>query len=464
MKQERENSKLCYIDGENIIEYVTNQIDDIVVELQKVRIQKGISQYKLSQMTGLAHTTIMRIENLSKQPSLEALMRMALALNVTFDIGQADREKLSKSKNKSELSNVENVDADLMLCPSSDHQYHDAEIDHGLALSSGNLGTPLSQSFPEFVQEIHFYSIGQVDHARYIDEIEAFFRHYMMSIMKHDVGKKLADKISEFSKNLVLVLREYYIGQHASAYDLFSEAMSKVNLSSLYYQLLPNLKLYRAREQKGREPLGQDAFFHIPFEERIKVSSQRYSFPGLPCLYMGSSAEVCLKELGHRNNPVAVAEIFFVSNDKYHILDLTRIFDKSAELMNIEDQNTFLELLPLIFLCSTRISEDSREKVATVEPQEIENRESKICFRPDYIIPQLLLEYILDKTVWREEPVIGIQYYSVKEDFYSQWLHGDIHGLEKKKNIVIPVRTSANMGHCKELEAIFRVGQITQYD
>lgn len=39
--------------------------------------------------------------------------------------------------------------------------------------------------------------------------------------------------------------------------------------------------------------------FHIPFELRGKAATQRYSIPGLPSLYLGSSCYICWEEL-HR--------------------------------------------------------------------------------------------------------------------------------------------------------------------
>ena len=37
--------------------------------------------------------------------------------------------------------------------------------------------------------------------------------------------------------------------------------------------------------------------FHIKYELRGKVQTQRCSFPGLPCLYLGCSSYVCWLEL-----------------------------------------------------------------------------------------------------------------------------------------------------------------------
>ena len=448
MKKERESSKLCYISGVNIIEYVNNMIDDIIVKLQKTRLEKGISLYRLAQMTGLAHTTIMRIENYSMQPSLEALMRMALALDVDLDLhNQKDNEEVSKSDMQSQLANDEKVNTAIHLC--TDY-YYITKIDRDLISDSKNPAIELNQHFLKLSQEIYLSFVSQFDSSKYIEEIEDNLQHYLICISKYNIDGNVRKRISELSHNLTLALREYYIGQHTSAYELFAEAMQKINISSLYCSLLPNQKLYRARAvNKTHEPLDKEDFFHIPFEKRTQVSSQRYSFPGLPCLYMGTSAEVCLKELGYQDNPVTVAELQVVPSMKYQILDMTSIFNKSADLMNEEEQRNFLELLPLIFVCSTKISQDD---------------DNRVFFRPDYIIPQLLLEYILDKTVWRENPIIGIQYYSVQEDFYSKWLEGDIQGLEKMKNIVIPVRTNANKGHCKELTTLFRVNCVLKSD
>lgn len=37
--------------------------------------------------------------------------------------------------------------------------------------------------------------------------------------------------------------------------------------------------------------------FHINLDNRVIVSSERYSFPGLPCLYLGTSSFVCWVEM-----------------------------------------------------------------------------------------------------------------------------------------------------------------------
>ena len=53
--------------------------------------------------------------------------------------------------------------------------------------------------------------------------------------------------------------------------------------------------LYRMRISK--ETLSKEKMFHVPFNMREKVSSARFSIPGFPCLYLGTSLEVCWNEI-----------------------------------------------------------------------------------------------------------------------------------------------------------------------
>ena len=63
--------------------------------------------------------------------------------------------------------------------------------------------------------------------------------------------------------------------------------------------------------------------FHIKYSLRSKVKTQRFSFPGLPCLYLGASSYVCWLEL---NRPAfdkfQVATIKQKSTDDYNVIDL----------------------------------------------------------------------------------------------------------------------------------------------
>jgi hypothetical protein len=110
----------------------------------------------------------------------------------------------------------------------------------------------------------------------------------------------------------------YLQGNHHNAYNKFQEGLDILEpwLNKIIYpisEFAPNYvlceqapeiefrgDLYRIRPM-GDDPLSTleiDKIFHVPFNLRHKVSSQRYSVPGLPCLYLGGSIWICWEELG----------------------------------------------------------------------------------------------------------------------------------------------------------------------
>ena len=96
---------------------------------------------------------------------------------------------------------------------------------------------------------------------------------------------KQADAYSTLCK-LVVPLREQL------------DRLSSASRIGLTYKELHRPGFFRARKiSRLTRPTRRD-LFHVPFEEREKLASQRYSIPGVPCLYLGSSAYVCWEELG----------------------------------------------------------------------------------------------------------------------------------------------------------------------
>jgi hypothetical protein len=58
-----------------------------------------------------------------------------------------------------------------------------------------------------------------------------------------------------------------------------------------------NTNFYRLRNLQSNYSVKRADLFHVPFEERGKVGSQRYSIPGLPCLYISNSVYLAWEEL-----------------------------------------------------------------------------------------------------------------------------------------------------------------------
>lgn len=56
--------------------------------------------------------------------------------------------------------------------------------------------------------------------------------------------------------------------------------------------------LYRMRRMENRRDVSNKDLFHIPLNKRGIVNTNRYSAPGYPCLYLGTSIYACWEELG----------------------------------------------------------------------------------------------------------------------------------------------------------------------
>ena len=199
--------------------------------------------------------------------------------------------------------------------------------------------------------------------------------------------------------------------------------------------------LFRGRINKDIEDYSEDEMYHIPLTKRGVVSSQRYSFPGLPCLYVGASVYTCWVELNRPSfENFQVATILPAKEvQKMNVFDLSNIPQRLSELRKEPwfNENEYFCYWPLMALSSIKV------------------RHENDIFNPEYIFPQFLLEYVLNNN--KTNQYIGIKYPSVKvaaicnKQFCEDW-HTYV-------SYVFPSRTP-NMKdiRCKTLENWFSVG------
>ena len=136
-----------------------------------------------------------------------------------------------------------------------------------------------------------------------------------------------------------------------------------------YYRLRSIDNTERSQKTCKYEPLD---LFHMPFEYRGKVSTNRYSIPGYPCLYLGKSVYVCWEEM-RRKDINAYAVVAMKCSKAIRLLDLriNRSFHTEA------DCKAYLTMLPIIIACGMQVNFDGDQ------------------FKPEYILPQLLLHTVL---------------------------------------------------------------------
>ena len=393
----------------------------LVMQLMKLRNNKGLTQNQLAKEIEVSHTTIARIENFVMQPTLKMLLQILAVYDMTLEI-----------------------------VPKK-------QCDDHLFVPAKTMNTVMEN--PTKVEECNltqvigdFYGVSCLN-VKSSDDYKAFLNDYLLLYIeilnKHKVNSRITNRVARFNKYIGLIFSEYYNGRHNMAYELFKEALNTcIDIDIFTRSISNNSVFYRGRKHKEKK-FSKKEMFHIPFEKRFKVSTERYSYPGLPCLYLGSSQEVCATELGEEISNLTIARFIYHKNQNdYKMLDLTSLlFDFFSGAYENEAEK-FLANLPLILICSTYTLYDNEEEVK---------------FKNEYILPQLLLEYIINESIFKDCAVIGVKYFSVKEDFIQYFLKGDFYAMQKICNYVFPTQgTKNNTGHCSRLENMFEVAEIIE--
>ncbi|MPQ31242.1 hypothetical protein E4V42_07300 [Clostridium estertheticum] len=174
--------------------------------------------------------------------------------------------------------------------------------------------------------------------------------------------------------------------------------------------------------------------------------TQRYSIPGLPSIYLGSSVYVCWEELDRPDKDEMQECKLLTKTNNYKILDFAFRPSKIAEIIRYEldvfnpdesDSRTIylnnvlssrVTLWPLIAACSIMVSDKNDS------------------FKPEYIIPQLLLQWVRLKPDYK-----GIRYFSVMVDYSIQ----DYLCI----NYVFPAITYKQAGLCSNLMEMFKISE-----
>lgn len=220
-----------------------------------------------------------------------------------------------------------------------------------------------------------------------------------------------------------------------------------------YAPIHKNYIYYRTRLKGENEKVvfEEKDLFHVPFNKRGSVTTKRYSLPGYPCLYLGKSIYVCWEEM-RRPALSDFATSAIKAQMDFFLLDLRL----QKEMYSEENCRIFLRMLPIILACSLKVA------------NEYDN------FKPEYILPQLLLHIIVVKNQKKQEiegeeskkiQLAGIEYTStaINNDFdfinsASTYYLADC--------IVVPVKISEESSnkYCEDLAKKFWVARPKCYE
>lgn len=256
--------------------------------------------------------------------------------------------------------------------------------------------------------------------------------------------KQLIAKFKVVSNEVKGIIEKYIKENPSSAYLALDKLMKDHDVGTFFNNsyvstISKGHKFFRARNIEPRpNRINGDEMFHIPFQFRHLVSTQRYSIPGKPCLYLGESIEVCclevqvktirhLKVIGYHNknelklrNMVPFDTRKFVSSINDPALYISVKYKLLDELVR------YIKAWPLFAACYIKLTYPHEPK-----------------FKFDYIIPQLILLWF-DSNFYANYN--GLKYLSV-------WSSGAYS--EKNINYVLPVRTFSYQGFCTTLTSAF---------
>lgn len=202
---------------------------------------------------------------------------------------------------------------------------------------------------------------------------------------------------------------------------------------------------YRVRTSNTPLTKRED-LFHIPFNQRHRVKTQRFSISGLPCLYLGSSILVCWHEMGKPDFDKLYISAFTTG----HVEKDMKIIDLAFNLTSTLDFNLFERLEG-----SDEIFSKAKAKISNliIWPLVLAchyRKKYEDSFNVEYIIPNLLMEWVSSS---KAQGIAGIAYRTTKF----------INGKNKKigVNLILPPKhddiTDEKLSFCPELARTFRV-------
>lgn len=289
-------------------------------------------------------------------------------------------------------------------------------------LESNLLFLPISQN-------VHPFRATLINRLQcYLDAIEALDDAPIgIPGIPHIDGLYIKEVQRSFIRSLLEVIDIYHDGKPARAYTRLDDALrSELKdfteiLKIRTYE--PGESFFRMRIRKGNVPFMRTEMFHIPFQLRGLVATQRFSIPGFPCLYLGRTLYGCWEEL-NRPDINEFQAIRFKSLSPIKYLDLTRpTYDDNLLTRDIYH---YFMTWPLIACCSMKVKDYSH------------------AFKSEYIMPQLLLQWVRENNV-----IDGIRFNSTHINFHESASTGDF------SNLVMPVKTNTENGFYQELQGFF---------
>lgn len=266
----------------------------------------------------------------------------------------------------------------------------------------------------------------------YRNNLKQTLNKYQSLLLKLDNNQQ-PDNWDEFFPHVDKVIKKIkevalssYKGLPSTAGTKLSNMMKSYGDKLIWKDIPVNTSFYRMRKiEERRTNITYDEMFHIPLNKRRMVTTQRYSTPGYPCLYLGNSIYTCWEEMNRpRMSDCWVSQL--KNTQEICLLDL-RVPSLQSFLDNYKN---YILLFPIIIACMLPVT----------NPNDV--------YKPEYIIPQLLTEWVI------KNEKDGIYYTSTHKNSYFDYPN------DKYENIAIPVKESIKSNrYCNKLKFLFKITQ-----
>ena len=281
----------------------------------------------------------------------------------------------------------------------------------------------------------------------YLSELKNTYIKYTQLLKDSKIPESIICQVNKNCSQIIDAINCYYNGNVLSAQKYILEILqeyknnqlviSDVNKSYAFRGMLPfyndkqfekekkdELNFFKARVSDEDVILGRKDMLHIPFDNRGIVKTQRFSIPGIPCLYLGTSSYVCWLELGKPQNSRFNVSSYKIKGD-LKVLNLVLCwgllcgassgidYGFNSEMDDDDIIETCLFLLPLVIATSFVVLDKNR------------------TFKSEYIISQLIM--------------LCLNYIDVDAVAYiSKRVNTDYIGYPNAVNIAIPMKQNTD--------------------
>ena len=286
----------------------------------------------------------------------------------------------------------------------------------------------LKDNLPLVLDENELFHKGlDCEYKRYMLYLKRLDKQEFYDFLGHPLDELIREE-EDIIKSLKEVIYEVRNGDAPTAYTKINNLLNKKIGDKI---LIKHHKTYKSQENtfyriigKPDGEINKTYAYHRNFKDAAYIPNYRFSMNGFPCLYLGSSRDVCEKE-SEGNNETRILNTYQISNGQ--TITFLSIAPPITDRHKEELYNFFL-LYPLYLASLTQYKEPSKK-----------------YFHEEYIIPQLLLLYVRKN----QTKIDGIRYLSTyyrKDD-----------DIQKMLDYVLPVTGIKDEGFDMKLMDKFEI-------